>query len=744
MINEAKLIIAEAKESRLNYAVTGHDFDRIKANMYSIFECYANGIIDWNVSKSKLKTAIREYIHLYPKDERAVEIEIMREEYKRINKYYKQALDAYRVVSEEKMTNKLVAKQKLDESVAKHHSDVFYNKRTLSESELKDISTLQTWDRVMEAYPHLTRHDEDCVRMLENTYDTKDFEFNPRAGHRDQMSHPENLGLDAEPNKLYSPRPKLRPKKLAPATSPRPRMRPANLQMRHDINKALQQAITSEGHSPHKKGTAKYKAHMAAMHAEADENNNGSSTGDKIAQAVGYGLPAGYIAYQMRDRLKGLGQRGANAVKNIPKNIDNKKIARQAAADVVRKGQHAARTGLTSIQGGKGSVPDTRTTKPHLRPIDGGRPPRPAAPKPPSPQATNIGGGGGKGKPSLLKRAGKTAANIGKGVLGKAALPLAVGIAGYDAARGWKADPNATVGQKFKNAGNSALHGMSFGLLGKDPTNEEVFEYLLQAGITEEALTEWAMEGYKIMPPMDDKYQPRDGLEGPFSTLSGKVVYYDPKEGSYYDPDTDMYMSYDEFHAHDNDYGDMKDEHDEVKEAEEGYDYIAWPDEKTKQCAIDAIGYGIQSNDAYEYIVSNCGNEHNEWLEDNKEDILAMFDSYGLSHFDEETTLGQDIWEEIRNKAFQQFDETTSAGAIASVAAPMGKMKRRKDSIFADKESKQTAISEAQFDEAAGEKDACYRKVKSRYKVWPSAYASGALVKCRKVGADNWGNSKKK
>ena len=39
----------------------------------------------------------------------------------------------------------------------------------------------------------------------------------------------------------------------------------------------------------------------------------------------------------------------------------------------------------------------------------------------------------------------------------------------------------------------------------------------------------------------------------------------------------------------------------------------------------------------------------------------------------------------------------------------------------------------------SGKKDACYNKVKSRYDVWPSAYASGALVKCRKVGADNWG-----
>jgi len=40
-------------------------------------------------------------------------------------------------------------------------------------------------------------------------------------------------------------------------------------------------------------------------------------------------------------------------------------------------------------------------------------------------------------------------------------------------------------------------------------------------------------------------------------------------------------------------------------------------------------------------------------------------------------------------------------------------------------------------------KDACYHKVKSRYKVWPSAYASGALVKCRKKGAKNWGSSVK-
>lgn len=41
-------------------------------------------------------------------------------------------------------------------------------------------------------------------------------------------------------------------------------------------------------------------------------------------------------------------------------------------------------------------------------------------------------------------------------------------------------------------------------------------------------------------------------------------------------------------------------------------------------------------------------------------------------------------------------------------------------------------------------KDACYKKVKKRYRVFPSAYASGAIAKCRKVGAKNWGNGRKK
>ena len=47
------------------------------------------------------------------------------------------------------------------------------------------------------------------------------------------------------------------------------------------------------------------------------------------------------------------------------------------------------------------------------------------------------------------------------------------------------------------------------------------------------------------LPRLDkSKYQKRAGLEGPFMTKSGQVVYYDKKKGQYYNPDNDMYLSY--------------------------------------------------------------------------------------------------------------------------------------------------------------------------------------------------------
>jgi hypothetical protein len=53
-----------------------------------------------------------------------------------------------------------------------------------------------------------------------------------------------------------------------------------------------------------------------------------------------------------------------------------------------------------------------------------------------------------------------------------------------------------------------------------------------------------------VVPGIDrEKYTERPGLEGPFSTKFGKVVYYDPKEGKYYDPGTDFYISHDDYEA---------------------------------------------------------------------------------------------------------------------------------------------------------------------------------------------------
>jgi len=54
--------------------------------------------------------------------------------------------------------------------------------------------------------------------------------------------------------------------------------------------------------------------------------------------------------------------------------------------------------------------------------------------------------------------------------------------------------------------------------------------------------------GYKVLTVIDnmrDNYGPRKGLEGPFS-FSGRVLYYDNKEGQYYDPRSDFYISNEE------------------------------------------------------------------------------------------------------------------------------------------------------------------------------------------------------
>ena len=55
--------------------------------------------------------------------------------------------------------------------------------------------------------------------------------------------------------------------------------------------------------------------------------------------------------------------------------------------------------------------------------------------------------------------------------------------------------------------------------------------------------------GYKVLGRTEELlqgYGPRRGLEGPFVFATGRVLYYDVKEGSYWDPKTDFYVPHDE------------------------------------------------------------------------------------------------------------------------------------------------------------------------------------------------------
>ena len=88
-----------------------------------------------------------------------------------------------------------------------------------------------------------------------------------------------------------------------------------------------------------------------------------------------------------------------------------------------------------------------------------------------------------------------------------------------------------------------------------------------------------------------------------------------------------------------------------------------------------------------------------------------------------------------KKKADPGQQQKSGAAKPTYVATDKKKMKKEEIEIIEGKDKK---------GKGSGTKDACYHKVKSRYSVWPSAYASGALVKCRKVGAANWGNSTKK
>ena len=117
-------------------------------------------------------------------------------------------------------------------------------------------------------------------------------------------------------------------------------------------------------------------------------------------------------------------------------------------------------------------------------------------------------------------------------------------------------------------------------------------------------------------------------------------------------------------------------------------------------------------------------------------------------------TLVQAVTNELKKKALEEDGEKL----LKRLANILGKKITTRDNgslmlerripfsecpLCGDEIISETELLEAKKKKKA-KKDACYHKVKARYKVWPSAYASGALVQCRKKGAKNWGNKSKK
>ena len=164
----------------------------------------------------------------------------------------------------------------------------------------------------------------------------------------------------------------------------------------------------------------------------------------------------------------------------------------------------------------------------------------------------------------------------------------------------------------------------------------------------------------------------------------------------------------------------------------------------------------IKAND-YLNTIRECL-EHKTYMQETTGGVLAG----GMSNFEEDVTEGQgfDIVDTYKGWKFetetQEEDDryVTFYGAVSPDGKWHSLPKRATKEQFRQFVDSKTDVAENKCPECGGPafseehiaeaKDACYHKVKSRYKVWPSAYASGALVKCRKVGASNWGNKSKK
>ena len=317
-----------------------------------------------------------------------------------------------------------------------------------------------------------------------------------------------------------------------------------------------------------------------------------------------------------------------------------------------------------------------------------------------------------------------------------------------------------------------------------------------------ESVDEDMAEGYRILPNIDrEKYQERQGLEGPFRARNGKVYYYDPKAGLAYDPDTDFYIDYDTLTMMDREMSEGV-----IGKVLAGTALLAslWGIGQQQAQQVYSNSPQLQTLIKYHQMAAQQGDQakiqelekrienHKTRLSLGKGEVMGADDKPIVPKYESSIMRGlqneqTNDWGSMSKRDFKRREmehelghetrktynkpkgmffynvpagKETDASRAGLKQSKSGKWYGYQDNMFGkgrywepknesvtentDKcpECGGKLVAESELNEE-GNKDACYHKVKSRYKVWPSAYASGALVKCRKVGASNWGNKSK-
>ena len=145
----------------------------------------------------------------------------------------------------------------------------------------------------------------------------------------------------------------------------------------------------------------------------------------------------------------------------------------------------------------------------------------------------------------------------------------------------------------------------------------------------------------------------------------------------------------------------------------------------------------------------NKKEEEKAFRRKNREDSNPNRNGKAINVATEETQIDEKCWDGYTQKGMKKKGKKVVPNCVKESDLEMIWEKVRKKTEektkrrWWDDNGNGIGYEKGEVKEGKGEKDACYKKVKASAKVWPSAYASGRLVQCRKKGAANYGNSKK-